>query len=473
MRKITQKNLVFLSLGFIFVFITVIDRNFSNYSLINYKDFDRDIIPNKLKTSDYLELNPFIIRDGGIGPSDYTWAGAASQPWCSGGGTKNNPYIISNIIINGQTQELSCIRIATSTVFFKIKDCIFYNSRHVGYAGIMLSHVLNGEIVNNKCFSNTVGIRIEDSDNINITNNIITDNEYGIMTFDSSQVDILFNNASNNDYGSGIRASNGDSYNISGNIANNNHYGLSVSNSNNILMENNYAKANYYGVGIYSTFDSALINTTVLNSYTGIDFMHSDNNVINYCDVYNSDGDVLDMYESSNNNFSFNKFTHNNWGLDLTRCHGNKFEQNEIASNLNYGISLFGGNMNTFVQNEVLNNDQGIYLYSGTQLNRVYRNIFKANGVNAKDSGIDNYWDNGSLGNYWGDYSGVDANNDGIGDSPYNISGSAGSKDHYPIWSDPSIPPIPGYNLFFLLGILSIVAFIIYIKNKKSSRSIC
>ena len=30
-----------------------------------------------------------------------------------------------------------------------------------------------------------------------------------------------------------------------------------------------------------------------------------------------------------------------------------------------------------------------------------------------------NLWDNGSLGNYWENYNGTDANGDGIGDSPY------------------------------------------------------
>ena len=438
MRKNTQKNLILLSLGLIFIFIIGNDRNFSNYSLIYSKDIDENIITNEPKTSDYLELDPFIIRDGGIGPSDYTWAGAASQPWCSGGGTKNNPYIISNIIINGQNQELSCIRIATSTVFFKIKDCIFYNSRHVGYAGIMLSHVLNGEILNNKCFSNTVGIRIEDSDNINITNNTITDNEYGIMTFDSSQVDILFNNASNNDYGSGIRASNGDSYNISGNIANNNHYGLSVSNSNNILMENNYAKANYYGVGIYSTFYSVVLNNTILNSYTGIDFMHSDNNVISACDIQNNSyGGGLDMYESFNNNFTFNKFSYNNPAIHLSSCDSNTFEQNTLISNENLAeggaaIALFQSSYNQFIRNTLRDHSTGISLSYQSNNNTFLKNNLFNNRVCVR-------WDTSCLGNVFID----------------NVCGY-------------EMPTILGYNLFLLLGILSIVAFIIYTKNKKS-----
>ncbi|GAG66746.1 unnamed protein product, partial [marine sediment metagenome] len=58
------------------------------------------------------------------------------------------------------------------------------------------------------------------------------------------------------------------------------------------------------------------------------------------------------------------------------------------------------------------------------------------------DDGLYNTWDNGSIGNYWGNYTGVDLNDDGIGDTPYVVSvwmpapGQTGSIDNYPIWDD-------------------------------------
>ena len=415
----------------IFIFIIVSNLNFSNCSLIHNKGIHERIIIDKPKASDYLELNPFIIRDGGIGPKDYTWAEAVMEPWCSGGGTENNPYIISNIIINGQTQELCCINIASSTVFFQIKDCIFYNSRHVGYGGIKLTHVLNGEILNNKCFSNTVGIRIEDSDNINITNNNISDNEYGLMMFSTSQVNIISNNASNNYDGSGISVNSGNSYTISSNIVNNNHYGVSVSSSNNILMENNYAKGNYYGVGIYSTFNSVVLHNTILNSYTGIDFMNSDNNFISVCDIQNNSyGGGLHMYESFNNNFTFNKFSYNNPAIQLSSCDSNTFEQNTLISNENAAIALLQSSYNLFIRNTLRDHSTGISLTYQSNNNTFLKNNLFNNRVCIR-------LDTSCVGNVFID----------------NVCGY-------------EMPTIPGFQLLFFVTFFSVLSMIFVIQKR-------
>jgi len=73
--------------------------------------------------------------------------------------------------------------------------------------------------------------------------------------------------------------------------------------------------------------------------------------------------------------------------------------------------------------------------------NLIYLNNFQ-NQHNVIDDGI-NQWDNGTIGNYWDDYEGVDANDDGIGDTPYNLNGTGGNQDNFPIWED-------GIDIIFL-----------------------
>ena len=65
------------------------------------------------------------------------------------------------------------------------------------------------------------------------------------------------------------------------------------------------------------------------------------------------------------------------------------------------------------VHNNFVNNDQNVWLYGANSIS----------------------WDQGypEGGNYWSDYTGVDANSDGFGDTPYVIADS--SEDRYPFMS--------------------------------------
>ncbi|GAH46081.1 unnamed protein product, partial [marine sediment metagenome] len=83
--------------------------------------------------------------------------------------------------------------------------------------------------------------------------------------------------------------------------------------------------------------------------------------------------------------------------------------------------------------------------------NLVYFNNFSGNGLHAYDDGLYNRWDNGSHGNYWDNYTGSDEDENGIGDTPYNITGSALNKDHYPIIFIDKQPPSKYYFVWYFL----------------------
>ena len=73
----------------------------------------------------------------------------------------------------------------------------------------------------------------------------------------------------------------------------------------------------------------------------------------------------------------------------------------------------------------------------------VFENSFVDNAVQARinmsNCVID--WSKNQRGNYWSDYTGIDANNDGIGDTPYAIGSE--NYDNYPLMAPFELLPSP------------------------------
>ena len=90
-----------------------------------------------------------------------------------------------------------------------------------------------------------------------------------------------------------------------------------------------------------------------------------------------------------------------------------------------------------------LENDVAINISELNQNNVIYQNNFINNQIHVIDHSNQTSWSLDSIGNYWDDYTGIDADNNNIGDSAYFIS--ANVSDPFPVMTPVTIPPIADF----------------------------
>ncbi len=113
---------------------------------------------------------------------NFTWSKTvATYPWCNGSGTKEDPYIIEKVYIDGQfagTTYLiySNILIRHSRAYFTIRDSSLHKAGPNDNAGIYLYNTTNGVLTRNNCTYNRNGIYLFESHNNSITYNRMLSN---------------------------------------------------------------------------------------------------------------------------------------------------------------------------------------------------------------------------------------------------------------------------------------------------------
>jgi parallel beta-helix repeat protein len=207
-------------------------------------------------------------------------------------------------------------------------------------------------------------------------------------------------------------------------------------NCNDSLISNLNVSYTSTGISLYYCNNNTISgNTANYNNYIGIYLRYSDNNnIISGNSANNNIANGIWLISSNNNIISGNTANNNIAnGIRLSVSDNNDIMGNTINNNYN-GIYLKFSDSNTISGNIVNKHSRyGIYFRDHCDNNNIYLNCFTNNTINARDSGWNNLWDNGMIGNYWSDYTGFDADNNGIGDEPYNITGSAGSQDNFPL----------------------------------------
>ncbi len=194
-------------------------------------------------------------------------------------------------------------------------------------------------------------------------------------------------------------------------IINTENYAISVSatadycNISNCIIETK--KPN--GIDILSKHSTVLNCEIISNqSYSQGMKIQGDYNLIKGCTVHGFGEGILVLIQSDYNTIINCNTFDNEVGVDIRIR-----SKNNIISNCN----IYG-------------NEFGVYLWQNSRSNSVYLNNFWKNDEDAIDED-NNTWDNGVKGNYWDDHRSTDTNNDGILDTPYQISETA--MDRYPL----------------------------------------
>ncbi len=343
------------------------------------------------KQSGYWDNFSFIHITGS------NWSTAASYEWCSGSGSKSNPYTIENMTIDASSSPTgNGIWIGGSkNDYFIIRNVTVYNAGNGPFdAGIRLQNTNRGNLTDNNCSNNgNWGIAIYWYSDFNtISGNTANNNADGIVSTVSCNNNTISGNNANNNTDTGIYLYDNCTNNtISGNTAANvgttdQDIGISLeSNCNNNTISGNTAYNNAW-YGIQLTINSSN------NKITG-------NNASNF-GPYNQQWGISIESNCDNNTISGNTANWN-WGDAgiwlVSDCDNNVISGNTVNNNvMGTGIDLNGNCINNTISGNIINNnDDGIWLYGNCENNTISGNTIDNNG--GYGINIDQYCDNNTI----------------------------------------------------------------------------
>jgi len=326
----------------------------------------------------------------------------------------------SNIIVDGNGHTLN----GSGSIMYgfnltSLSNVTIRNLNVMGFGyGIYLQSSILNIISENNITFNEGNIYLGNSSDNTITGNTITDGAEAIQLYASSNNTIAGNSMSDNNIGVWSR----------------------LNSTKNVISGNNITANTNAGINLHYSHDNTISGNDVTNNWRGIDLRGSSNNTLSGNTVTDNEegisaGGALvnSVYvRSMNNTILGNNIVNNTNGVAITGVLFTTISRNHIAENSQYGITLDGASNNTISANDITNNNLGIFYDGDCNDNTAYHNNFIDNTKQVEVSlGDVDAWDDGVEGNYWSNYTGVDSNHDGIGESWHEISEN--NTDHYPL----------------------------------------
>jgi len=225
--------------------------------------------------------------------------------------------------------------------------------------------------------------------------------------------------------GSGIRLSKRENVTILNTHIVGFRYGVYLDfSSNNVIVGNNLSANSYSGINLFNSSSNNRVsgNSIESNEKVGVRLYLSNSNTIIGNNIMTNNLTGISSTESSHNDIIENNISNNTAGIFLnTRSNFNLVRGNSIKANFD-GIRVeLGCSDNTFYHNNLVDNSNQVYI----------------------ENSVGSLWDHGypSGGNYWSDYVGLDADGDGIGDTPHVLNPQ--DVDNYPLMLPFRRTPIP------------------------------